>query len=209
MARDAAQRPSGILGTTRRGMNLLQVAASRDDAETVRLALARGLSPVVPASDLTAKKLSPLCCAVLHGSLAVMRVLLAVPQVRGGATDFPLVVRLAVLSWNMEALEVLLEALGGEAFGPETYSVRYELYAVAVEFTAMQRKDCVEVLEKLVVIGHGLKRKYEVIARPGFCSTCPLRSAEQFAAMGIHLAEIDPAPENVAFMKEWLGKYTR
>lgn len=211
VARNAAQRPLGINGKNKRGENLLQVAALQDDPDTVRLAMARGCSPVGPLSDLRTSRMSPLCCAVYGGALKAMRVLLSVPEVWNGTgngeNDFKMAVVIVFLKQTIEPLKVLLDSVGSAAFGPPSCKITYRLYGAVVHFTALQDSDHVEYLKFLKVLGQPLKSFDEICPCPCSHHGTANNLDQEFANGGFQFGGTDPATENAAYMEEWFTEY--
>lgn len=212
VARTAAQAPSGIAGRSRSGLSLLQVAAALDDADTVLLSIARGLSPVPPRPG--GKVLSPVGLAIANGAPRALAALLRIPLVRdtllGSRAEVSVVLRLALMRQHehgMAVLPILLDSLGSALFLPRSV-ITSTLYASVVDLMALQEADFVDDLRRLKAMGADLMRAYEVVPPPGLSSGDPTASVPQLTAMGLEVVLVDPAPQNLMFLREWFLEYS-
>lgn len=198
VARNAAQRPGGVLGKCSDGFNILQHAVNIDDADTVRLAIARGVSPVMEESHHI------LCYAVISESMRAARVLLRLPLVRESAEkELAVVALLAVRKGNMEMVELLLDNFGPAIFRP-CAPLKYCGFGLFVVAVALQRCS-LGILRRLKALGRtpGVLSVLDAVD-PTWTWSTPYVRHEVAKMLGREDEETDP--DNAKFMEAWIAE---
>lgn len=206
VARNAAQRPGGVFGKCVDGFNFLQYASDLDDADAVRLAIARGLKP----GEGSAENLQyhPLCCAVFAHSLRAARVLLAIPEVRKFVEkDLSTLALLAVKGGNLKMVGLLLDSFTAEAFFPRD-ELGYRCFGLLVCALALQSCNTVGILKRLKTLLGTSEVSSAINSRE---LEWTWESADVRAAVE-NLLDREQAivdPENEAFMNDWAAEVKR
>lgn len=206
VACDAAQRPGGILGTNSDGCTLLHIAAFRNDANAVKLALARGMDPMFALDKEIGSH--PLKFAVFGNSLLAAQALLDVPAIRDhrNADLFADCLSTALQKGHVKMVDLFLLNLGAFAFGNPDDPQTAFLYNACVDLTALCTANTVSTLKVLKALGETHVTNGNIVPRPGISAGDPIVRAELRELFGWEEPEI-PSSQNMLFMQEWIDEY--